>query len=302
MRGNMASAFRIQEKGKPETAVWLEKKDIIISNDNDGDLRFKSTITEEAKVKIQTDNGRIYLADMTFNQPIFLNDQPIPPGSRRSIQHGDQIQIANSLFEIIDPKKAISKLHSTERDTLINQAVDNTWRLKATGNWLDGQIFKIPGKATIGRDSTCDITIPGSHLSRRHVEFIATDTSLYLKDLDSANGCYVNGKRVKDAQLNDGDEIKLDILTFKVLAPTNRLTGSEKKRAVICDVTDVNASGGSTLNGHGAKNWVTKPTSVGNTAHDPHDIILAKHIRNKRIIYSIFGILFLILIGSFLSI
>ena len=297
----MTSAFRIQEKGKPETAVWLEESDIIIANDNSGDLQFKSTTEDLARVKVQIENSKVYLADMTFNQPIFLNDQPIPPGSKRPIQHGDQIQIANSIFEIINPKKALSQLQPTERDTLVNQTVENTWRLKAIGNWLDGQNFKIEGKVVLGRDSTCDITIPGSHLSRRHVEFIATDTTLSMKDLDSANGCHVNGDHLKEAQLNDGDEVRFDVLTFKVLAPANKYLATEKKRTVMCDVTDVNAISGSTLDGHGAKQWVTKPTSAGNTAHDPHDIILAKHIRNKRIMYSIFGLLLLVLIGSVLT-
>ncbi len=294
----MTSAFRIQEKGKPETAVWLEKTDIIIANDNSGDLQFISTTSDEARVKIQPDGERVYLADMTFNQPLFINDQPVPPGSKLPIKHGDQIQIGNSLFEIINPKKALKKLQPTERDTLVNEKVENTWRLKAVGNWLDGQTFKVSGKVVLGRDSTCDITIPGSHLSRRHVEFIGTDTTLHMKDLDSANGCHVNGKRLKETQLNDGDEVRFDILTFKVIAPVNKQLPTDKKRTVMCDVTDVNSIGGSTLDGHGAKNWVTKPTSAGNTAHDPHDIILAKHMRNKRIMYAVFGVLLVVLIST----
>ena len=296
----MASTFRIQEKGKPETAVWIEDTDIVISNDGSGDLKFNSTIAEKASVKITSENDRYYMADMTFNQPIFINDQPIPAGSKRPIKHGDQLQIANSIFEIIDPKKALSQLQPTERDTKVNQAVENLWRLKAIGNWLDGQHFRINGKVVLGRDSTCDITIPGSHLSRRHVEFIGTDTTLHMKDLDSANGCYVNGERVKEAQLRDGDEVKFDILTFKVVAPAIKLA-NDKKKTVLCDVTDISASGKTTLEGQGSKKWVTKPTSIGNTEYDPHDIILAKHIRNKRIIYAMFSLLLVTLIGFVFS-
>lgn len=287
--------LKVQEKGKPETAVWLDQADVIIANDDSGNLKFKSTTTDKSFVKIQIDNDRIYLADMTFNQPIFLNDQPIPPGSKRAVKHGDQIQIANSFFEILNPKNAVTKLQATEKDTLVRG--DGLWKLKAVGNWLDGQVFKIQGKTVLGRDSTCDITIPGSHLSRRHVEFIPTDTTLHMKDLDSANGCFLNGKRCKEAKLKDGDEVKFDILVFRIIAPEKRTLNLDKVGLSDSGYPDSPIKADSDTDV--TKNWVTKPTSVGNTEHDPHDIILASHIRNKRIMYSVFGIL---LIGIIVAI
>lgn len=203
--------YKIQEKGKPEAAIWLRENPIIISNDGNGDLLFDATSPDSSKIKIHFENERPYLADMTFNQPIFINGQAIPPGSKRALKHADIIQIGNSTFEISDPKSVVDKLKSSNNPS----DTESHWRLQAVGNWLDGQVFTLKGKTIIGRDSSCTITIPGSHLSRRHAEFLALGPKLLMKDLDSSNGSFVNGNRCKEAQLNDGDEIRLDVLNFK---------------------------------------------------------------------------------------
>lgn len=283
--------FKIQEKDKPETATWLREEAVIISNDGNGDLHFDSTTPDTAKIKIQLDNDRPYLADMTFNQPIFLNDQAIPPGSKRALKHGDKIQIANTFFEISDPKSVVDKLQKPGND---NTRDETHWRLRATGNWLDGQVFTLKGKTVIGRDASCNITIPGSHLSRRHAEFLVVGPKLMMKDLDSSNGSFVNGKRCKEAQLQDDDIIKLDVLTFKVIAPEDKNLPLEKRKTVTADA--IKAPEDDAEKESGDKNWVTKPTSIGNTAHDPHDILLAKHIRTKKITYAVFGVAFAILV------
>lgn len=275
--------FKIQEKGRPETAIWLKEDPVTIANDGNGDLHFDATAPDTARVRIILENDKPYLADMTFNQPIFINDQVIPPGSRRVLKHGDQIQIGNSQFEISNPKSVVQKLQVGNAD---NARDENHWRLKATGNWLDGQVFVLKGKTVIGRDTSCTITIPGSHLSRRHVEFLAVGPKLLMKDLDSSNGSFVNGKRCQEAQLNEGDEVKLDVLTFRVLAPES-IAGSDKSKSGANDPVDITREGD--------KNWVTKPTSIGNAGYDPHDALLAKHLRSKKITYAIFGGLFFIL-------
>jgi pSer/pThr/pTyr-binding forkhead associated (FHA) protein len=279
--------YKIQEKGKPEAAIWLREYPIIISNDGNGDLLFDATSPDSSKIKIHFENERPYLADMTFNQPIFINGQAIPPGSKRALKHADMIQIGNTTFEISDPKRAIDKLtNGSSSDS------DKHWRLQATGNWLDGQIFTLKGKTVIGRDSSCTITIPGSHLSRRHAEFLAVGTKLIMKDLDSSNGSFVNGKRCKEANLVDGDEIRLDVLNFKILAPNDKNLSLDKRKTVQSDAIKEDST---EKPKEGDRNWVTKPTSIGNTSHDPHDLLLAQHIRQKRITYTIFGVLFAIL-------
>lgn len=286
--------FKIQEKGKPETAIWLVKENTVISNDGNGDLYFETARKEVSKVKIQVDGEKIYLADLSFNEPIYLNNEIIPAGSKRPLKHADSIQLGEVVFEIINPKMAVGNLDGGK--TANQLQAERQWRLKAVGNWLDGQVFPLKNRTVIGRDNSCDITIPGSHLSRRHAEFLVAGHTLLLKDLDSANGSFVNGKTVKDATLKDGDIVKLDILSFRVMAPVETANPLRKPEVPTSGTTQNSApiNNAQTVLGQqelANRNWVTKPTSIGNRENDSLDLILAKHQRNKRILHSIFGVI-----------
>ena len=69
--------------------------------------------------------------------------------------------------------------------------------------------FKISGRlVVVGRDETADLRIQDKYISRKHfqVEFLG-EGKLFLQDLGSANGTFLNGKKVGRSKLEDGDEI-----------------------------------------------------------------------------------------------
>lgn len=74
---------------------------------------------------------------------------------------------------------------------------------------------------TIGRDETNDIFIDDAEVSRFHARVILTERGGYeLVDLDSMNGCFHNGQRVKQGMLSAGDRIGVGesvILSFEKL-------------------------------------------------------------------------------------
>ncbi|WP_433085852.1 bifunctional nuclease domain-containing protein [Dactylosporangium sp. CA-052675] len=70
---------------------------------------------------------------------------------------------------------------------------------------LDGDVVRC------GRDSANQIVLDDNTVSRKHVEFHRNSGGLgySMLDLGSLNGTYVNGERVKSANLNDGDEVQV---------------------------------------------------------------------------------------------
>ncbi|MDT0167636.1 FtsK/SpoIIIE domain-containing protein [Pseudarthrobacter sp. BRE9] len=62
------------------------------------------------------------------------------------------------------------------------------------------------GSYTIGRSGT-RIVIPDPELSREHARLVVTDTKIMLFDLDSANGTYVDGERVRSAVVSTDSTI-----------------------------------------------------------------------------------------------
>lgn len=283
--------FKIQEQGKPETAIWLNKLETLLSTDGQADITLTKSYMQEmvCSAKIcAVENDKLFIADLTFNQDISINEQVIAKGSRAELSHGDVITVGNNTFEIFNPSSALKRLST--QDT--SDTSDTNWHLDAVSNWLEGQSFKIKGKAVLGRDNACDITIPGSHLSRRHAEIFVVGDSLLVKDLGSANGSFINGKPFTETKAKDGDELRFDQLSFKVIAPlAMRPKTPSPIPANAHDKTEAtsNASQGHTGNKQADKQWVTKPTSVGNQITDA-DIRLQNHQKNQRLTYLIFGL------------
>ena len=69
----------------------------------------------------------------------------------------------------------------------------------------------LPGKAVIGRDPSCDIVLSDSRCSRRHAVIEETADGLVIRDAGSANGIYVNGRRLERSPLSPGDTVRLTV-------------------------------------------------------------------------------------------
>jgi hypothetical protein len=63
--------------------------------------------------------------------------------------------------------------------------------------------------ATIGRLPECEIKLDDPNVSRRHAELAPSGDSFLVRDLGSTNGTKVNGIRVTERLLEDGDEVVL---------------------------------------------------------------------------------------------
>lgn len=92
-----------------------------------------------------------------------------------------------------------------------------TWKIKAVAGPFVGQEIIIDQDKIIGRDQSVDIVLQGGHVSRRHAELSVRDNNLWLKDLKSSNGTFVNGARIDEQQLHENDEFQIDVVRFLVL-------------------------------------------------------------------------------------
>jgi Protein of unknown function (DUF3662)/FHA domain len=73
-------------------------------------------------------------------------------------------------------------------------------------------------KLVLGRSRDCDIVLSDPNVSRRHAELRRDDGRWSIVDLGSTNGIKVNGRRVSDATLREGDRVTLGVtdLTFEL--------------------------------------------------------------------------------------
>jgi hypothetical protein len=72
-------------------------------------------------------------------------------------------------------------------------------------------------RTVVGRQEGCDVRIPSAEVSRRHCSFKIGDNKVFLEDLKSVNGTYVNEAAVIGVEeLRPGDRIQIGPVTFVI--------------------------------------------------------------------------------------
>ena len=61
----------------------------------------------------------------------------------------------------------------------------------------------------LGRDASSNIQLHDTEVSRRHAELHRTDHTYTIADLNSSNGTFVNGQRVRQHLLQSGDQVQV---------------------------------------------------------------------------------------------
>jgi hypothetical protein len=78
------------------------------------------------------------------------------------------------------------------------------------GGLSSGEAFGIGPGLVIGRALACEVTIEDSYASGRHARLYDRDGHVYIEDLNSTNGTYVNGARLSAQQLlRPGDTVRI---------------------------------------------------------------------------------------------
>ena len=69
----------------------------------------------------------------------------------------------------------------------------------------------VPGRLVIGRTSDNDMQVDSKFVSRHHAQVVTTPEGSVIEDLNSTNGVYLNGKRVRKHRLAPGDVVKIGV-------------------------------------------------------------------------------------------
>ncbi len=83
-------------------------------------------------------------------------------------------------------------------------------------------------RATLGRSRNCDVQIKDVESSRFHAEVRLDRGRYYVKDLGSSNGTLVNGERITEQELRDGDRIQIGEVVIEFAALENAAEASER--------------------------------------------------------------------------
>ncbi len=87
-----------------------------------------------------------------------------------------------------------------------------------SSNIKKGSVIPIRGVVTIGRKEENAVVLSDPHVSGQHAKFLIKNNILYVEDLNSTNGTYVNEKHISGkVKLFGKDEIRIGTTVFRVL-------------------------------------------------------------------------------------
>ena len=109
------------------------------------------------------------------------------------------------------------------------------WALRfISGKYQGGEFPLRPNREIIiGRSSDLDMVLVEDMVSRKHAKITTDDHVVTIQDLGSTNGTFVNGEKVRKADLKDGDRILIGTSIIKIIfvdgENTSHLTETEAR-------------------------------------------------------------------------
>ena len=98
-----------------------------------------------------------------------------------------------------------------------------TWQLNALTEALGDLTLTINDSLSVGRGNDNDVVLGSKEVSRNHAVLSTLNGQLYVKDLDSSNGTFINDERIegnKSSLLQVDDTIGFASFSFQVVVPT----------------------------------------------------------------------------------
>ncbi|NUM70070.1 MAG: FHA domain-containing protein [Ignavibacteriaceae bacterium] len=170
---------------------------LIIGRDSSCGLVIKSGHVSSRHARIDVSGGRYEITDLGSSNGTFVNG--IRLSGTAAVKPGDKI--------------GLSKGYELTWDHILGALngglKENISTVQAAGNNEAGSVDISLHKevVTIGRSSDNDIVLDNIKVSRRHARITTKNGVSVLEDLDSSNGTWVNGKKVKTAVISETDKI-----------------------------------------------------------------------------------------------
>lgn len=113
-----------------------------------------------------------------------------------------------------------------------------TWQLNALTEALGDLTLTVSDSLSVGRGSDNDVVLGSKQVSRNHAVLSVLNGELYVKDLESSNGTFINEQRIegnKSQRLDANDTLGFASFNFQVIAPVAATLDNEQAAPVVSD-------------------------------------------------------------------
>ena len=201
MKKNSLKLFFYKESQLFKKVLIREEFSLMVgSNSNCDVIVSNKRVSRNHCQIISSSSQNLKLIDLNSTNGTFLNGIKLKPGVPYNLNLKDQVQLAGVSGVLI----SIGSENTQSRD-LENQK-----------NILE--LFKNKDLIIVGRDSSCDLRINDTRISRKHASIKKlSDDKFLIKDLGSLNGVYVNGSKINGTKtISKKDNIFISKYLLKI--------------------------------------------------------------------------------------
>jgi pSer/pThr/pTyr-binding forkhead associated (FHA) protein len=208
--------LKIQFKDGRAAPVVLEAPGKTIGKGGVNDIVIDESGVNGFHADVRVDGDSVSITDVKTATGTLVNGVRI--NSTTLIGKGDVISIGGVELEVVETESGSAKTLVLSGTALLEMG-SGCWSLVADSGPEKGQIIPVMDRVEIGRALECDISILEPALSRKHAELELMSSGLTIRDLGSVNGTFVNGKKISETRLQDGDVLQFGKIRFIVSAP-----------------------------------------------------------------------------------
>lgn len=188
----------------------LSKPILFLGRDPQGNVRLNDSQVP-ACAQILCQENQFILSALDPKNDVWINGKHV---KQQWLRDGDRIHIGNTeLLFRVKGKVSLSAPAPVPRASAMGEA----WLSVLQGTRVGTRFTLRTPTTRLGRDSFSDIVLEDKQVSRHHAEIRREAKGYVLYDLQSKNGTSVNGKRIAEHLLRDGDEIQIGqtVLVFR---------------------------------------------------------------------------------------
>jgi pSer/pThr/pTyr-binding forkhead associated (FHA) protein len=166
-------------------------------------------------------HGQITLEDLGSTNGTKVDGSALAAGEKRVLKGGETISFGGVEVRLAMPGEAgsnVTQVFASNKTAAI-AAAPRKETAPAVLIGPDGEKPLRAGVSTFGRKGDNDIPVPDSYVSGRHGQIEVTEHGVYLTDLGSSNGTFLNGAKLAPnmrTEISPDDLIRLGSLEYRI--------------------------------------------------------------------------------------
>lgn len=192
---------------------------INLGRSDDNDIVVESNLASRNHCRIECIDDRVFVKDLNSGNGTYVNGNRIHEieiVENSELRIGDEQFSVSMMDETIESKIGKTIEHKEEiqgaKPELQGILIQPIFKRRVKGCVIESvhdiskkYIYPVNSIFTVGRLNLNDIFIDSEHVSRNHAKIEVRERQVVISDINSTNGTFVNGDRVKKKSLSDGD-------------------------------------------------------------------------------------------------